>query len=278
VSFPFHLFDIQNDPYAFASLILFSILTAGLILYCFFQRKCTHKSYKEQIALLEARSLQAQMNPHFIFNVLNGLQSALILKSEQEVNRYMGHLSNLLRMTLDLSKKEAINLGEEVSYLKSYIEIQRIRLNNRMDYCFDINIDIETSNIYIPPLLIQPIVENAILHGIVPSKNKGILVISVKKKHNGLSFVVEDNGIGLEHSKNQKKNIKSLHKSLGNKILNERLEILNTNQLERITFHAENLGVEGVSSGTRATLYVPYPIMKKIKPKSTLQPLIHEKN
>ena len=123
-------------------------------------------------------------------------------------------------MTLDLSKKEAINLGEEVSYLKSYIELQRIRLNNRMDYCFDINIDIKTSNIYISPLLIQPIVENAILHGIVPSKNKGILVISVKKKHNGLSFVVEDNGIGLEHSKNQKKNIKSLHKSLGNKILN----------------------------------------------------------
>ncbi|NCF31556.1 MAG: hypothetical protein GWP29_06720 [Bacteroidetes bacterium] len=76
---------------------------------------------------MEARSLRAQMNPHFIFNVLNGLQSILILKSEQEVNRYMGHLSNLLRMTLDLSKKEAINLGEEIGYLKSYIELQRIR-------------------------------------------------------------------------------------------------------------------------------------------------------
>lgn len=143
------------------------------------------------------------MNPHFIFNVLNGLQSILILKSEEEVNRYMGHLSNLLRMTLDLSKKESINLGEEIGYLKSYIELQHIRLNNRLDYCIDISIDIETSNIYIPPLLIQPIVENAILHGIVPSKNKGILVISVKKNQNGLRFVVEDNGIGLERSKNQ---------------------------------------------------------------------------
>lgn len=86
----------------------------------------------------------------------------------------MGHLSALLRMTLDLSKKEAINLRQEINYLKSYIELQNIRLNNRLDYCIDLSIDIESSKIFIPPLLIQPIVENAILHGIVPSKNKGI--------------------------------------------------------------------------------------------------------
>jgi LytS/YehU family sensor histidine kinase len=277
MNLPQHLFDIQNVSYAFISLILFSVLMGSFLVYCL-RTKNTHKSYKEQIALLEARSLRAQMNPHFIFNVLNGLQSILILKSEQEVNRYMGHLSNLLRMTLDLSKKEAINLGEEIGYLKSYIELQRIRLNNRLDYCIDISIDIETSNIYIPPLLIQPIVENAILHGIVPSKNKGILVISVKKNQNGLRFVVEDNCIGLERSKNQKKNFKTHHKSLGNKILRERLDILNTNQNEQITFHIGNLDVEGVSSGTCATLNVPYSIMKKIEPKSTLEFLIPEKN
>lgn len=126
MNLPQHLFDIQNVSYAFISLILFSVLMGSFLVYCL-RTKNTHKSYKEQIALLEARSLRAQMNPHFIFNVLNGLQSILILKSEQEVNRYMGHLSNLLRMTLDLSKKEAINLGEEIGYLKSYIELQRIR-------------------------------------------------------------------------------------------------------------------------------------------------------
>jgi LytS/YehU family sensor histidine kinase len=140
MNLPQHLFDIQNVSYAFISLILFSVLMGSFLVYCL-RTKNTHKSYKEQIALLEARSLRAQMNPHFIFNVLNGLQSILILKSEQEVNRYMGHLSNLLRMTLDLSKKEAINLGEEIGYLKSYIELQRIRLNNRLDYCIDISID-----------------------------------------------------------------------------------------------------------------------------------------
>lgn len=84
MEYPFHLFDIQNDPYAFVNLILFSVLMGGLLVYCFLRTKKTHKSYKEQIVLLEARSLRAQMNPHFIFNVLNGLQSVLILKSEQE--------------------------------------------------------------------------------------------------------------------------------------------------------------------------------------------------
>ena len=276
--FPIDLLEITKDPYAFISLMLFSVLMGGLFVYCFLQRKGTHQSYKEQITLLEARSLRSQMNPHFIFNVLNGLQSVLVLKSEQEISNYMGHLSNLLRMTLDLTKKEAINLSEEINYLKSYIELQCIRLNKRLDYCIDLSFDMEISSIFLPPLLIQPIVENAILHGIVPSKEKGILVISILEKEKGLSFVIEDNGIGLKRSRKQKKNSEEHHKSLGNKILRERLDILNTNQKEKITYHMGNLNVKGVSSGTCATLYVPFSIMERIKPKSTIEPLLYAKN
>lgn len=119
---PLNLLTLQSDPYTLVCLILFSAMMGGLLIFCF-KQKNNHK-YREQIALLEARSLRAQMNPHFIFNVLNGLQSVLILKSEQEINLYMGHLSALLRMTLDLSKKEAINLRQEINYLKSYIELK----------------------------------------------------------------------------------------------------------------------------------------------------------
>jgi LytS/YehU family sensor histidine kinase len=104
--YPSNFFELQNDPYVFISLMLFSLMMGGLLVYCFLKRKNTNKSYIDQIALLEAQSLRAQMNTHFIFNVLNGLQSALILKSDQEISRYMRHLSNLLRMTLDLSKKK----------------------------------------------------------------------------------------------------------------------------------------------------------------------------
>lgn len=190
----------------------------------------------------------------------------------------MGNLSNLMRMTLDLSKREAINLSDEINYLKSYVELQRIRLNKRLDYCIDLSIDIETSKIFIPPLLIQPIVENAILHGIVPSKNKGILVISVIEEQKGLCIKVEDNGIGLENSKKQKKKLKNHHNSLGNKILKERIDILNHNQKEKIAFEVGNLNVKGVSSGTCASLFIPFSILQKLKPKSHLEPLHHEKN
>lgn len=125
------------------------ILLGGFVTYCYYDRRNFKRSYITQMSLLEARSLQAQMNPHFIFNVLNGMQSILILKTEKEISNYMGNLSQLLRMTLDLSKKESISLREEITYLQAYIELQRIRLNKDLDYCFDMHIDVEAKKFFI---------------------------------------------------------------------------------------------------------------------------------
>jgi sensor histidine kinase YesM len=218
------------------------------------------------------------MNPHFIFNVLNGLQSALILKSDREISHYIGQLSGLLRMTLDVSKRESISLTEEIEYLKSYVELQRIRLNDRMDYCFDLSRNIEASKIFIPPLLIQPLLENAILHGITPSKNKGILVISLKHSKLGLTILVEDNGVGIEKSIAIKRRYRNHHKSYGNTILLERIDLLNFNQIEKIKFKIGNLNKKGVDSGTSAELLIPNPIIKKLTPKNGFKSLYHEKN
>ncbi len=141
-------------------------------------------------------------------------------------------------MTFDLSKKEAINLNDEIIYLKSYFELQRIRLNILLDYCIDLSFDLTTSKIYIPSLLIQPIVENAILHGIVPSKNKEEFTLRWKTTVSG-----------WKAPKKQKLKSKNHHKSLGNKILRERLDILNYNEREKITFSLGNLDVEGGDFG-----------------------------
>jgi len=108
----------------------------GLLVYCFFSTREKSLSYKNQISLLEAQSLRAQMNPHFIFNVLNGLQSTLILKDEQEINQYMGHLSNLLRLTLELSKKEAaasLSLSDKGKNLPHEVSKEG---NTQMEYQF----------------------------------------------------------------------------------------------------------------------------------------------
>lgn len=277
-SLPLYEFQIGENPYLWISILLFSILMGGLVVYSFFDRRYFRKNYEVQISLLEARSLQAQMNPHFIFNVLNGIQSVLILKTEKEISNYMGNLSNLLRMTLDLSKREAINLREEISYLKAYIELQRIRLNNYLDYCFDLHVDVEANRFFIPPLLIQPIVENSIIHGIVPSKTKGILVISFKVIDIGLRITVEDNGIGVSASKKLQKKRGANHQSLGNKILRERIDILNTDQRNKIQFKIANLKKIGVVSGTCATLDIPFDISKKLSEGSLSKYLAYEKD
>ena len=190
--------DLGNQFYSILSLIFFCIMMGGFFVYCFFSTQNKTKMFENQISLLEAQSLRAQMNPHFIFNILNGIQSILILKTDEEISKYMGHLSNLLRMTLELSKKEAISIQEEVEYLKSYIELQCLRLNNRFDYCIDLKMEESASKIFIPPLLIQPIVENAILHGIIPSKNKGVLIVTIKEEPEGIYIITEDNGVGVE--------------------------------------------------------------------------------
>lgn len=273
----FKTFQLLNLVNNFLSLAIFCCLAGSLFAYCFFIIRNNTKSYKAQISLLEAQSLRAQMNPHFIYNVLNGIQSVLILKTETEISRYMGHLSNLLRITLDMSKKETISLTEEIDYLKSYIELQKMRLNDQLDYCIDVSFNLKTSSVFIPPLLIQPIVENAILHGIVPSKSKGILVISVNEENNGISITVEDNGVGIEASKKQKKNSKNHHKSYGNKILIQRVALLNRNQNQKIEFKISALHNEHKSSGTRTQLFIPNSILKKLTQKSSPKPEPNEK-
>ena len=104
----------------FIVLALFSAMMTGFLAYCFFNSKKRMSNFENQISQLESQSLQAQMNPHFIFNVLNNIQSVLILKSEKEINYFMGHLSTLVRLTLNMSKQKFVALSEEIEYLKSY--------------------------------------------------------------------------------------------------------------------------------------------------------------
>ena len=110
------------------------------------------------------------MNPHFIYNALNSVQSVMILKGERESNRYIGMLSKLLRFTLEMSTKESITLEEEIEYLDSYLGLQKMRLDSKMEYEIEVRLNQNLKEYTLPPMLIQPIVENSILHGI-PLKN-----------------------------------------------------------------------------------------------------------
>lgn len=239
-------------------LLISNVLVIGFFL--FFQRNTDQakSQYKSHIAELEARSLRAQMNPHFIYNAINGVQSVMILKGERESNRYIGMLSKLLRFTLEMSNREGITLAEEIDYLTSYIELQRMRLNQNMDYAFDYSLTRPHEEYILPPMLLQPIVENSIIHGITPLEEKGQIDIGIVEKNNMLEVVVEDNGIGRKASQKRNAHYNKTHKSYATQILRERIDIFNYLKNQKMKFYMEDLNKPGVLAGTRSVIQIPF--------------------
>lgn len=144
-------------------LALSNLIVIGFFIYLYWYDCEEQNKYEGRIAQLEDSSKRAQMNPHFIFNALNGMQIILLLQGEQKANQYLGMLSKLLRYTLDNSVQERIALADELNYLKAYIELNKMRMGDSFEYCIDSQIDVDPKECYIPPMLIQPIVENAIV-------------------------------------------------------------------------------------------------------------------
>ncbi|WP_299884044.1 sensor histidine kinase [uncultured Lacinutrix sp.] len=213
---------------------------------------------KNKILQLEAKAMRAQMNPHFIFNTLNGMQSVMILKGEREANKYFSAFSRLLRITLDMSNTEYIPLKDEIEYLKSYLELENLRLNNRIDIKLNIDSNLNVSDHCIPCMLFQPIIENALIHGLTPMKEDLKLTINFKKQDNFLIGEVIDNGIGRKKAQELKAKRDSKHKSWATHIMNERISISNTIMNEKISREIIDLvDINGNAIGTKAILRIP---------------------
>lgn len=188
--------------------------------------KETLENLTEKIAL-ERRLLQAQMDPHFMFNLLGNIQSMILQGDRLTAITYLGKFAKLTRQVLEQSRMEYISLEDEIHTLKNYIELQQLRLNNRFEYQIEMDEDVEIA-IHIPPLLIQPFVENAIEHGLKPlaDTRKGILNIHFLLDATNAIVIcrIQDNGIGLNESKRRK--TANTHRSLSTKITDERLALL----------------------------------------------------
>ncbi|WP_452225630.1 histidine kinase [Lacinutrix chionoecetis] len=224
------------------------------------RREYLKKTYeqKNKIQQLEAKALRAQMNPHFIFNTLNGMQSVMILKGEREANKYFSAFSKLLRITLDMSNAEYIILKKEISYLKSYLELENLRLNNRIKINFTVDPDLDIDNYCIPCMLFQPVIENAILHGLTPKKENLCLDIEFKLEGTYLIGIVIDSGIGRKNSQKEKVEKASTHKSWSTHIMNERIAISNATMHEKITWKITDLeDSKNNALGTKVVLRIP---------------------
>jgi len=171
---------------------------------------------------LQLRSLQNQMNPHFIFNALNAIQYFILCNDTEGSLKYLGELAKIIRSNLENASEEYISLSQEIEFLKKYVSIELMRFTDNLD--IEINNHTKDPNIQIPPMLIQPLIENSIKHGIRNLKRKGIIRVDFYLTPDYLKVLVEDNGDGRlpDHNQNEQK-----HSGLGLKIISQRLDLLN---------------------------------------------------
>ncbi len=201
---------------------------------------------------LEKRMLRAQMDPHFIFNSLNSIQYLINTDDKENALKYLSKFSKLLRQVLESSINISLPLKDEIELLKIYVQLESLRFDNSFSYTFEVDKDLDIYKYEIPLLLVQPYIENAIIHGLMPKKGKKELHISFHDTKENIVYTIEDNGVGIPSKKVEKTFERP---SRGMSITAKRIEVLKkfSNQ-ELVTI--QNIKGEGVT-GTRVTILVP---------------------
>lgn len=192
------------------------------------EKQLLRLSYEKKIAVMEMNTLRAQMSPHFIFNSLNSINTFILKNDRDNASGYLSKFSQLVRMILDNSRTEWVLLANELKALRLYIELESLRLNNSFTYAIHIAPDVMASQVVVPPLIIQPYVENAIWHGLSHRQAPGgKITIDVQKAGNELNVQITDNGVGRAAAARIESRNNTRHKSHGMKITAERLAVVN---------------------------------------------------
>jgi len=209
-------------------------------------------------------ALRSQMNPHFIFNSLNSIQHFITTHEKEEALHYLSKFSKLIRKILENSRQNTVSISNELELLQLYIQLEQLRFSNKFDYHISVDETIDTENTEIPPLLIQPYIENAIQHGLINKNSKGDLWLSLERNNGLLICKIEDNGIGRERALEIEQKKVSRHVALGIKVTNERISTLSALLDYKIEVTIEDLykpqqyAEEGLQAeGTRVTICIP---------------------
>lgn len=213
---------------------------------------------EKQYRTSELKALKAQMDPHFIFNTLNSIQEYIVLNQKELASDYLGKFADLMRKYLKYSDKGEISINEEIETLKMYLELEKVRFEDTLNYQFIIKDHLDTSDFNIPTMLIQPYIENALKHGLLHRKNNRELSISFSKKEKNIQCIIKDNGVGRKKSKEIQNNKPKLHKSFATKATQERLKLLNYGKDAKIGVKIIDLYSEDkTATGTQVVLIIP---------------------
>lgn len=233
--------------------LVFFIIVGMVWIVIAVTRKLTLRLEMRKLKLkdLELKALRAQLNPHFVSNSLNTIQSLLLVKGPKEANIYITSFSEMIRGVLDSSRKDKILLTDEIKFLQDYLYLENRRLNETLDYSFDFSGVKDMSKIKVYSMVFQPIIENAITHAFKDHQNKKLKIV-FKTEFDKLITVIDDNGIGISSSNSGKvTNIRTSHSSM---ILMEKAVLLNSISKEELTIKIVDLGERYLNSGTRVII------------------------
>jgi tetratricopeptide (TPR) repeat protein len=203
------------------------------------------------------KALRSQMNPHFIFNCVQTIERMLNDTKIRESINALNQFSNLTRFVLENSTKREIPLADEIKILELYMDLENARFQVPFTYTFSIDPGIDPSVTMIPPLLLQPLVENSVKHGFHNNGKKGHLQIEIKEDNGLLACFIEDNGIGIKESQKMKSLSGFKKESLGIKLIEERFDLINRTKGTNCTFSLEDLEENGKPAGTRVKMLLP---------------------
>ena len=222
------------------------------------ESKKAKAEFQQQTTELEMQALRAQMNPHFIFNSLNSINRFILQNNRAQASEYLTKFSKLVRLILQNSQASLIPLDSELESLELYLKLEALRFNYHFDYKISVPKDMDISALQVPPLILQPYVENAIWHGLMHKEEKGVLDIEVSEEHDHLYFKITDNGIGREKAGAMASKSATKHKSMGLRITAHRIAMIQNSQtLGSSVTISDLVDADGNATGTEVTINIP---------------------
>ena len=210
----------------FAALMGLTIWIARWREHRLVQEQLEKSDFRERIAASEMKALRAQMNPHFLYNSLNAIRLFVLQNDSDNADKYLVKFSRLMRLILENSRQEWVTLADELEQLTLYLELEQLRFDNKFDFVVEADPNIHKKKVSIPPMIIQPYIENSILHGIAHRKTPGHIRVLIKPLNNGLQCTIDDDGVGRQKAGALKSQTVSSHKSMGLRVTQERLQLI----------------------------------------------------
>jgi len=264
VSVKFAVNELLWEKIWFRTLLSILVLGFILVLLRYFnsrvrKREAEKSRINSRISELEQLALKSQMNPHFIFNSLNSIQQYVMDKDIAGANRFISGFSKLIRQTLDFSSKPLVPLADEIGYLRTFLELEKNRLEDKFTFEVSVAEDLKDSDHLVPPMILQPYLENSLRHGIRFRKdNEGRIAVRVNKLGNRMICVIEDNGVGRKLAAQYKSLNPIEYQSKGMRLTADRLELINRNIKNKIEVHIDDIELDdGSPAGTKVTVSFP---------------------